>query len=49
MKYGNTGLNVVRIVCAYLLHQQVVVECIEGKLMMSYAKKHATEFLNHSW
>jgi hypothetical protein len=31
MTYGDTGMNIMRIVCGYLLHQQVVVECVEGK------------------
>lgn len=42
MPYGSTGLNIVRILCAYLLHQQVVQEVLEAKTMLSYAKKHAT-------
>jgi hypothetical protein len=46
MVYGDTGMNIIRIVCGYLLHQQVVNELIEGKQMMGYVKRQAHKFTN---
>lgn len=42
-------MNVVRFLCSYLLHLQTIPEIQQGKEMMSYAKKNASEFVNKEW
>merc|ERR1711990_695387 len=43
------AVNIIRLLCAYLLHLKTVTEVAQGKEMMSYAKKHPTIFSNQAW
>lgn len=49
IQMGTQYMNVVRFLCAYLLHLQTIPEIQQGKEMMSYAKKNASEFVNKEW
>jgi len=49
IQIGTPYMNVVRFLCSYLLHLQTIPEIQQGKEMMSYAKKNASEFVNKEW
>lgn len=44
IQIGNASLNVARILCAFLLHVQVMPEVIQAKNMMSFALKNPDRF-----
>lgn len=49
IQIGTPYMNVVRFLCSYLLHLQTIPEIQQGKEMMSYSKKNASEFVNKEW
>ena len=46
---GDPALNLARILCAFLLHMQVLPEVRSAKEMLSFAKKNVTSFPNQQF